>query len=230
MSKKLAIIAALAIFSISGPALAADLWTPQPSYKDEPVYEQQSRWQGFYLGINGGYAWADTERAPFFIDGNYQDSFGSISAEGAFGGGQVGYNAVFGRMLVGIEADVQGADIDDSTRSAAGSASTDVGVFGTVRGRLGFIADRALIYATGGYAWADVESRFSTDTLSVSESEVLDGYVVGGGIEYALNNSWSTKLEYQYIDLEDKRIGALGQSTRIDPDIHTVRMGLNYRF
>jgi outer membrane immunogenic protein len=228
MSNKRAIFAALAILSVGSPAVAADLWQPQPSIKDEGVYEQRSRWQGFYLGINGGYAWGDTNNAPFYNQGVYDGSLGELSPEGGFGGGQIGYNAVFGRLLAGVEADVQAADIGDS--AGFGAVSTNIDWFGTVRGRLGFVSDRTLIYATAGYAWADVESSFNTAGFGITESDVLDGYVLGGGIEYALTDNWSAKMEYQYVDLEDRRLGIAGDSTRIDPDFHSVRAGLNYRF
>ena len=231
MIKKQAIIAAFAILSCGSPALAADLWQPQPSIKDEGVYEQRSRWDGFYLGLNGGYAFADTNNAPFYQANVPVASLGDLGPEGAFGGGQIGYNVVTGRLLLGVEADVQAADINDSTSRPFGAASTDIDWFGTVRGRIGFVSDRTLIYATGGYAWADVESRFAgTGPFAISESDILNGYTIGGGIEYALNNNWSTKLEYQYVDLEDRRLGIGGQSTKIDPDFHSVRAGLNYRF
>lgn len=230
MSNMRAILAAVTIVSAASPALAADLWQPQPSFKDEGVYEQRSRWQGFYLGLNGGYAWGDTQDAPFLIGDTNVGSFGSLSPEGAFGGGQIGYNAVFGRMLVGVEADIQGADINDSTAGPDGFASTDINLFGTVRGRLGLVSDRTLIYATAGYAWADVDTSISGAFGTISGSDTLDGYTVGGGIEYALSDNWSTKLEYQYVDLEDTRFGLGAVATKIDPDFHTVRAGLNYRF
>lgn len=230
MSNIRAMLAAAAFLSASGTAMAADLWQPQPSVKDEGVYEQRSRWQGFYLGLNGGYAWGDTANAPLDINGVDAGSLGSLSPEGAFGGGQIGYNAVFGRLLVGVEADVQGADINDNSAGPAGFASTDINLFGTVRGRLGFVADRTLIYATAGYAWADVDTSISDGNVTISGSDTLDGYTVGGGLEYALSDNWSTKLEYQYVDLEDTRFGLGGVTTKIDPDFHTVRAGLNYRF
>lgn len=220
MSTKLALCAAAVVILIGGGgAMAADLHAP-PSIKDEPVYEQRSRWQGFYLGLNGGYAWGDTETAAF-------DS--SLRPEGAFGGGQLGYNLVAGRLLFGVEADVQGGDISDSTSSSPGAA-TDINLFGTVRGRVGFVSDRTLIYATGGYAWGDVDMQFDNGLVSVSDSDILHGYTLGGGIEYALTDNWSTKLEYQYVDLEDTRLGIGGDSARFDPDFHSVRLGLNYRF
>lgn len=239
MSNKRVIFAAFACVSFASPAMSADLWAPKPSVKDEPVYSQRTRWDGLYAGLNGGYAWGDSSGVPLYFDGTYQGNIGSLSPEGAFAGGQIGYNLTYNRLLLGIEADVQGADVGDSSRSAAagGVASTDIDVFGTVRGRVGFFMDRTLIYATAGYAWADADMSFAAfgpDTGRISKSEMLDGYVVGGGIEWAFTDNWSTKLEYQYIDLEDTRLtgfaGGGRYDTKIDPDFHTVRLGLNYRF
>lgn len=94
-------------------------------------------WTGFYIGINGGYTWSDSER----VDTESRDVFGnpgliggvaygiataqlatfslSTSNEGFAGGGQVGYNQQFGRWLVlGAEADLDGIfDSDDRTRA-----------------------------------------------------------------------------------------------------------------
>lgn len=233
MSKKQAILAAVTVLVSAGPALAADKWQPAPSVKDEPVYEQRSRWDGFYLGVNGGYAFGDTQNASFDINDD-RGSAGSLSLEGAFGGGQIGYNAVFGRVLVGVEADLQGADIDDRSSRGGRFAAADVNYFGTVRGRLGFVADRALIYATGGYAYADVDIDMGVPGTRLSGGDMLDGYAVGGGLEYALSDRWSMKAEYQYVDLESvTAVGFDGGdrfATKIDPDFHTVRLGLNYRF
>ena len=216
MSEFRAIIAA----PIATPAMAADLWQPQASFKDEPVYEpQRTRWDGFYLGINGGYGWSDNESFDTFAF--------DIDPEGGFGGGQIGFNVVTGRLLLGAEADIQGADISDRSVVGGTSLTTNIDYFGTVRGRLGFVSDRTLIYGTAGYAWADVDATASAGGLSISADDTLSGYVVGGGVEYALTDQWSTKLEYQYIDLEDERLNA---TDKLDNDFHTVRVGLNYRF
>lgn len=220
MSKFRAIIAALAIVPVATPAIAADLWQPQASFKDEPVYEpQRTRWDGFYLGLNGGYGWSGDES----LDALAFD----LDPEGGFGGGQIGFNVVTGRLLLGAEADIQAADISDSVSINGASLSSSIDYFGTVRGRLGFVSDRTLIYGTAGYAWADVDATASFGGTSVSLEDTLSGYVVGGGIEYALTDQWSTKLEYQYIDLEDERINTTDE---LDNDFHTVRVGLNYRF
>ena len=67
------------------------------------------------------------------------------------------------------------------------------------------------------------------------------GYVVGAGIEHALGRNWSVKLEYQYLNLGDQHAeGGLHfangtpsnekVTTDFAIDLHTVRLGLNYRF
>jgi outer membrane immunogenic protein len=40
----------------------------------------------------------------------------------------------------------------------AGAGGDDIGLFGTVRGRLGVAFDRTLVYATGGLAWRDSDN------------------------------------------------------------------------
>jgi outer membrane immunogenic protein len=219
-------------------------------------------WSGFYAGINGGYGfsadddpvvWRETfGLLPFFGPVNA----GSLDIAGGFGGIQVGYNAQNGPWVIGIEADLQGADISDSasatTSYLGGTATFDtthrVGWFGTFRPRLGYTWDRTLLYATGGFAWGSVKHtmRWADDFGFLAQdttSSMQVGYAVGGGIEHAFNCCWSVKLEYQYIDLgkEDyvapelialtqQPVTGLAIHSQADTDFHTIRVGLNWRW
>ena len=79
-----------------------------------------------------------------------------------------------------------------------------------MRGRLGYAFDRALLYATGGIAFADasIQSNFVPVTAGAvnfpgsraSDSTVLVGPTVGGGLEYALTPNISLAAEYRYTD------------------------------
>ena len=40
----------------------------------------------------------------------------------------------------------------------------------------------------------------------MSKSEIETGYTVGGGLEYALDEDWSLKTEYLYVDLGDQTV------------------------
>jgi outer membrane immunogenic protein len=92
--------------------------------------------------------------------------------------------------------------------------------FGTVRGRLGYVAGPALFYVTGGLAYGQVEREANlagnnlflggfSGTYDNTTTKV--GWTVGGGLEAKLAgwfpawfgswNGWSGKIEYLYIDL-----------------------------
>src|SRR5262249_17791268 len=131
-------------------ANAADIYRPGPGggYKDEPGYVGVN-WSGFYIGVNGGYGWTANTDSAF-----------DLKPAGGFGGGQIGYNWQggfgLGRAWVfGIEADIQGADISD--KDVFGDRSK-MDMFGTVRGRVGYAFGPALVYATGGFAYGNVEN------------------------------------------------------------------------
>ncbi|MGO9487127.1 MAG: porin family protein, partial [Rhodomicrobium sp.] len=80
----LGFVSALALVSAAN---AADMYVPGAAtggYKDAPV----ATWTGFYVGVNGGYAWSDTSNQLAYSP----DLFGGLAPEGGFGGGQIGYN------------------------------------------------------------------------------------------------------------------------------------------
>ena len=57
------------------------------------------------------------------------------------------------------------------------------------------------------------------------------GWTAGAGIEYAADAKWSAKLEYDYIDLGAEPMGrrCTLPDVHVDPKIHTVKVGLNYK-
>ena len=84
--------------------------------------------------------------------------------------------------------------------------------FGTVRGRLGYVFDRTLVYATGGLAYGDVRNgvnffwpagqlQFTGAVINIET-----GFTVGGGIEHAFAPNWTVKGEYLFYDLGRKTI------------------------
>jgi outer membrane immunogenic protein len=245
--------AALGALSVSMNADAADL-NGYGGMKGGPMYGP-AVWTGFYVGANGGYAWRDTSDQfayPACITGCYP-AYGGIGADGGFGGGQIGYNfqGIFGSpaFVAGIEADIQGADIKGSGATVPAVDEhyrTSLDWFGTVRGRLGYAASSTLIYFTGGFAFgglrqhAEDNDSYTPNPIAYYESNgTVTGYVLGGGVEYKFNPSWSLKAEYQYLNF-GKNDPALANSTsapatavadgyKLSEDaFHTVRVGVNY--
>jgi outer membrane immunogenic protein len=228
------LLAGLAAGAWSSAALAADLGPynpPPPRY--EPVYEPARdrgyNWQGLYLGVNAGYGWANDNPAAWNGAG---PGVGGTNADGWFGGGQIGYNAQFNALVLGLEADLQGADISDTTALTGGltQVTTDIEWFSTLRGRVGYAAGPALLYVTGGFAFADLNQSVSAPGATLSSDDWETGYTVGGGIEWAFSPNWSLKSEYLYVDLGDQTLSSPAGTYTTETDFHTARVGLNYRF
>jgi outer membrane immunogenic protein len=235
-------------------ANAADL--NRSSFKDSPAAFATPMWNGFYVGFNGGYGWRETSdqfayAACADCDPAYV-AYGGIGAEGAFGGGQMGYSiqGVFGApwLVAGIEADIQGSGITGKGVDTYGNSyKTSLDWFGTVRGRVGYAASNTLIYFTGGFAFGGLRQHaedniYSPPTAYYDFSGTVTGYVLGGGIEYKFSPSWSLKAEYQYLNFGrndattsaaavDAGYGATASADYLkvgDDAFHTMRVGLNY--
>ena len=207
------ILTAASVVALATAANAADMYRPSAGgYKDVPYVGVN--WSGLYAGVNGGYGWD----ASKIHDGLLFD----IQPEGGFGGGQIGYNVQRGNIVFGLEADLQGAGITDSKSNADVSQKSTLDWFGTVRGRVGYTVDRALVYATGGFAYGHIKDKGVSSTTETDST----GYAAGGGVEYKFNPNWSAKAEYQYINLGQDSYFA--KITGEDFAVHTVRAGLNY--
>src|SRR5712692_3442762 len=112
MKKLLAASIAAAAFC-SAPAIAADMPVKAPIYKAvTPPFD----WTGFYAGGQVGYAWGD---ATFFIPGILivPTVTAKIDPNGIFGGGHLGYNWQFGKLVAGIESDINARDIHGSNNT-----------------------------------------------------------------------------------------------------------------
>ena len=91
--------------------------------------------------------------------------------------------------------------------------------------------DRVLFYVEGGGAWADEDHTFKDEFRELRDGW---GWLAGAGVEYAVNDKWSAKLEYNYIDFGSFEVDfdEGGEIEEIDFDqvVHTIKFGLNYSF
>ena len=213
----LASVAALGLVA-AGAASAADL----PSRKGPvaaPVYVPPAfTWTGFYIGANAGYGWGNVNTNGFTLT-NTGDLNGFV------GGAQVGYNSQMGQFVVGLEADIQGADLSTGNSLFGTRVKTDY--FGTVRGRVGVAFDRFLPYITGGWAYGNVKTSVPGFAIS-SDNSHTGGWALGGGLEYAFTNNLIGGVEYLYVDLGDKRV--LNTGAKVGTDFSVVRARLSYKF
>lgn len=221
-------------------------------------------WSGFYAGfhLGGTEMSADTSRT---IDTNTYwlapvqaqveaASLIDFEEQGFVGGFQIGYNHMWDWVLIGAEADISYNSVDassaqiipynfDPTLSFQTVTYVDQDWLGSLRARLGFDLEGALLYATGGVAFGNVVfTQGFSDTNAIgftalTEDEIRTGWVAGGGIEIGAFEGTTFRVEYLHTDLGTAKL--VGQPLDIFPgttqtgraDIRhdTVRMGMNWQ-
>jgi outer membrane immunogenic protein len=201
---------------------AADL-SVAPLYKAPPSEVVQAyNWTGFYLGVNGGGGWGHS---------GWRDESTGINLSGGLVGGTAGYNWQAGRAVVGLEGDVDWANLSGSrttTGCPAGCSTSDTWL-STVRGRVGYAFGGFLPYVTGGLAVGDIRAA---TTGFPGASNTNAGWTVGGGLEVALPGNWSAKAEYLHVDLGSFNCGTNCGLPADNVSMHddVFRAGVNYRF
>jgi outer membrane immunogenic protein len=227
--------ALLAATSLAGAtaASAADLPARMPVKAAPYVQAPLFTWTGFYIGGNVGYGWSSGD-GTFTIGGVTGPYSGS--GDGVVGGVQAGYNWQSGPWVFGIETDFQGSGGSGGVNGVAGpslvTATGKTPWFGTIRGRLGYAWDRTMIYATGGGLYGK-STLDGVDSVNgpFSTSDTYWTYTVGGGIETALWDRWSAKVEYLYAGTPDRpAVPPAASAVSGSSDTHIVRVGLNYHF
>jgi outer membrane immunogenic protein len=219
------------------PACAADLPPPAAPPPQAPAAYIPAApvftWTGFYIGLNTGYA---------FGQSNWTSPMGStgyFNVNGALAGATIGGNYQIGQIVVGAEGDidwqnVRGAlvggncTLPGAVAASCASASNWVGTF---RGRIGYAMDRVLLYATGGGAFANIKA--SLNALPWASSTEL-GWSSGVGVEVAMTDNWTAKLEYLAVGFEHASCGLANCFAAPPVSVifyeSTVRGGVNYKF
>lgn len=241
--KKL-LLASVAILFASPAAQSADVIEPT-------AYD----WTGPYVGLQAGYGWGENDVKATQLDtseidvgrqavGVFPERDGSIDMDGFIGGLHAGYNWQMDSLVLGVEGDIEYADLDGDTDIVGandfkiGEASQEIDWLGSLRLRAGFAFDRALIYATGGLAVGGVEVEGSLpnalNSEDASNNDTEWGWTIGGGVEYALTDDLSARLEYRYTDLGDTEVdffdnGAI-EKLKFENTFHAVRAGLSWHF
>ncbi|HEY7457588.1 MAG TPA: outer membrane protein [Xanthobacteraceae bacterium] len=228
MMRKSWCIGVAAILLSNASAFAADAPVRGPIAKAPPATAAALfNWSGFYYGIQAGYAWGDSTH----VDPATGLSSGNIDVNGWLLGGTIGANWQSGALVVGVEGDLAWANVDGSGGSAAacvGACFTELNWLGTGRVRAGLAADAYLFYVTGGVAFGGVEGG---QAGFGSGDKTRVGWTVGAGVEAAVAQNWTAKIEYLYADLGDKTTYTSPSGTfNVDYKSHIVRVGLNYKF
>ncbi len=231
--------AALSVLTVS--AFGADLG-PEMQFKAPPA-PRPFAWTGCYAGAQAGGGWGQKDATDTAGILSPITGFTSVNltTSGYMLGGQIGCDYQFpSNWILGIEGAAAGGNIGGSTTvavpgdNATFKETTDLLTSATAR--VGYAWDHWLLYAKGGAAWAG--DRYSTfDVLATYDFEGLEtrfGWTAGAGIEWALSNDWSIRLEYDYygfgssgVTFIDNVSGTVGP-LNINQSIQVVKLGLNF--
>jgi outer membrane immunogenic protein len=224
---------ALGILTWSGPCFAGDLPAAPPPEPAPPF-----TWTGFYVGGQLGWARPDssynvTTRSP---NKGRDHSSPDSTKNGILGGGFAGYNYQIDHLVIGAEADLDFV-ISGKIRTAAGHSfiTAHTNFFGSARGRIGWAANRVLLYGTGGLAFQSPVTRVPTTAISVRTSDDLRlGWTAGGGVEYAVTDGWIAGLEYRHSEYETESGSYKLRRTKVrfsqDKDVNQVVGRVSYKF
>jgi opacity protein-like surface antigen len=189
-------------------------------------------WTGFYVGVNLGGAWAS---------GTQSDSINAatISADqsGFVGGGQLGYNYQFGHLVLGLEWLFNGTNL--KTSGTVGTFAATANTFGisTITGRFGWALNDWLWYAKAGGAFVghDLTLANSAALVQLHGFRTSTGWTLGAGIEHAVSENWTAKLEYDYLGLTTVNFVAtqavfMADQLSLNRQISMLTVGMNYKF
>jgi outer membrane immunogenic protein len=203
-------LAVLASLPAALPALAADMSPIAPRPAVSSYIPAQFFWTGFYMGAGIGGAWASA---------TFTDPSTGIAASPAPKGflvsGISGINYQFSSVVVGAEADFTGTWARGSVVDAlSNTLSTSVFWTASITGRAGVAFDRLLVYGKGGAAFDyDRDTVMIPAGTTAAGSLYRVGWTVGGGVEYAVTEHWTGRIEYDYFRFPAKGLSFQGTAT-----------------
>jgi outer membrane immunogenic protein len=248
--KKLLASASLLVLS-SASAMAADLpMKAAPYMAPAPLFS----WTGCYLGVHAG---GGVMSAPISSEGS---SGSGTNGSGGLAGGQLGCNYQEGNWVFGIEGEgywsgmksTSGFHQGNSEGFTASTIAAKNKADYSIAARAGIAFDRTLVYGKAGWVWGkfDIAGTFSDDCCSLNggpflatqvSSGTLNGLLVGVGVEHALTQNWTVKLEYNYLKFGSKELpfvscnndsipACISGTSSFQADKHIFKIGANYLF
>jgi outer membrane immunogenic protein len=169
-----------------------------------------SGWDGAYLGGKANYNWGKVKSGE------------GLDARGLGGGLYGGYNLQNGQIVYGAEADLNYSGID----ATYGNVNTRQGLNGSLRGRVGYDVEPALVYGTAGLAATDLKAKDATS----SDSKTLFGLTAGVGVETKITDTITARTEYRYTNYQDQTFDLKSGTADRGLTEHSINLGLGVRF
>jgi opacity protein-like surface antigen len=220
------VIAATAALGGASVALADGYSAPRVAY------ERPADWSGVYFGVGSGYEWSTVDVSHVQGLGWTAGGIGiSSTHDTGFVSAHLGVQHQFGAIVVGVEGgwmstlrgDDGSKEFCDSIPGVLANPIVAPGKFCsgslndilTLGARAGYAMGRWMPYVTGGYANAsvDFENRIpgavpGASILQEQASARLNGWYIGGGLEWAISPGWTAGVEYRHYDFGSRDVTA----------------------
>ncbi len=229
-----------ALALLTGSAFGADLRVPPMMPAPVPPFT----WTSCYAGVRAGGGWGQKDLTDTTGDVSAVTGFTSANLDinGYMVGGQIGCDYQFtANWVAGIEGAASGGNIGNSTivavpgDNATFKETTDF--LASVTGRVGYAWDRWMVYGKGGVAFVTDRYHLTDDlqTYAFDGIESRIGWTAGLGVEWAVWEDWSVKLEYDYygfgqrsVNFVDSTLSFVIGPENIKQNIQVVMLGLNF--
>lgn len=233
--KSISALAFAAAILVSGGAFAADLQIPATPDKAMAM-AVPSTWDGFYAGVNAGYANNNRTGDWAFAGAPGTGANFDYNLAGGLIGAQAGFNYTLSdSFVIGVQVDADVANINGSIPASdpnGNGGSGQINWLASATAKLGYSTGNFLLYVEGGYALADYQFQAYT---GCNVNQTNGGFAAGVGASYKFSKNVSADLNYQHVWLQD-RTSTCTAFAFIPLDVTTqgsldvVKAGLNYHF
>lgn len=205
----LVMFAGLVPFTAPAAAIAADMAS---GYYEQSGSSGAHDWSGMYAGGHVGVT-SDRFPNPFSEKTGWQI------------GGQAGANFQSGQFVYGGEVD--GSYSTGARYNIGDGAELERHWDLAAKARAGVAFDRTLVFGTAGYG----VTKFDAKRNVTSGNNWEGGLLLGAGVEQALTDKVSAKVEYNHVDYGKVRSDVAGVGRKVNElDSNTLKAGLNYKF
>ena len=184
--------------------------------------QAQDNWSGFYGGIS-----LNTSRSTVDIGTNATHRYKSNS-NSVLGGIYGGYNFTRpGGLVWGPELGLAALSNKGSkTDAALGTTNLKGSFLLTPRLRAGWASDKFYFYGAAGFGITDAGAR----PAGASGKEAYIGLAYGLGVEMAIKNGWTARVEAMNYDFGDPAQTFNGSRQNVDNSLRTISLGLSRKF
>ncbi|WP_075996020.1 outer membrane protein [Salaquimonas pukyongi] len=210
-------LSGLAILLGTVAANAADLNTGTDPGIVQPGFDpvaNSSVWNGAYAGVHGDLKWRKVGvMGSSDIDMSHSPGIG----------GYIGYNQeIYGPIIGGLE--VMGGYSGKSQSKGGYTVEQDWDA--SLRARMGYALEQNLFYGLAGVK----TSRVTVSNAGNSDTNWMNGWTVGAGVERQLTDNIIGRIEYDYSRFGKTEFETAGPNRDVDLTDHGIKLGVGLKF